>query len=149
MLVLTFLCREHFNHTAERPLSHAVVDSHCHLKLGQGRNAVISVNISGCIRRCQHCLDPGAAAKWAESHDITKVLPALLFLWNWLRQGQKKVTPLTQTSVSRNKMREQRQCFMCNITLAFCFEPHPENVKVVTPCLIYTYKICTGSVSSF
>lgn len=47
--MLTFLCRKHLNNAAERPLSHIVVDSHCHLELGQGRDAVISVDVSGCV----------------------------------------------------------------------------------------------------
>lgn len=47
---LTFLCRKHSKNAAERPLSHIVVDSHCHLKQGQGCDAVVSVNISGCVR---------------------------------------------------------------------------------------------------
>lgn len=82
---VTFFCWKHSDDTAEYSLSHAVIDSHFHFKLRQGCNAVISVNISRRIRWSQHCLDPGAAANWTESHNIAKVLSALLFFWNWLR----------------------------------------------------------------
>lgn len=82
---LTFLCWKHSDNMTERPLSNAVVHSHFHFKLGQGCDAVISVNISRCIGWCQHSLDPGAATKWAESHNIAKILSILLFLWNWLK----------------------------------------------------------------
>lgn len=83
-LLLTFFCREHSDHTAKLAFPYDVVDSYFHFKLGQRCNAVVSVDISRCIRWCQNCLDPSAAAKWAESHNIAKVLSALLFLRNWL-----------------------------------------------------------------
>lgn len=85
---LTFFCGKHCDDAAERALAQAVVHAHFHFELGQGCHAVVSVNVPRRIRRRQHRLDPGAAAKWAESHDVAKVLSALLFLWNWLRSGQ-------------------------------------------------------------
>ena len=82
---LTLLRRKNSNNTAELALPQAVVHAHLHFKQGQGCDAVVSANISGCIGRCQNRLGPGAAAEWAESHHIAKVLSALLLLWNWLR----------------------------------------------------------------
>jgi len=100
----TFLCRKHSDDQAERPLPHAVEDSHFDLEQGQGCDAVVSVNVSRRVSWRQNRLDPGAAAKWPERHDVAKVLSALLFLWNGLERegggGHRKVTPSTQTTVS-------------------------------------------------
>lgn len=95
----TFLCREDSDHLAELTLPDAVVDAHFHFELGQRCNAVIFVNIPGCVRWGYNCLDPSAAAKRAERHNVAEVLAALVFLRNWLSVEDDTVDLKQQKSI--------------------------------------------------